>query len=128
MDRLQQRQIREFSPEVHKMADIRTRLAMILDNKKMPADAKFSLLKTIKTQFDKLQKDIGLPSTGSLITGTREPAVNKVKNETAVNKTSAPTDNEDTIDQEESGETDNDRQGEKEEIMSNDKSTPLSVE
>ena len=70
LDRLQQRHIREFSPEVHNMADIRTRMAMILDNKTMPADAKLSLLKTIQTQFDKLQKDIGLPSTGSFTTGS----------------------------------------------------------
>ena len=32
LDRFQQRQIRELSPEVHNMADIRTRMAMILDN------------------------------------------------------------------------------------------------
>ena len=34
LDRLQQRQIREFSPEVHNVANIRTRMAMIFDNKK----------------------------------------------------------------------------------------------
>ena len=110
------------------MADIRTRMAMILNNKNMPADAKLSWLKTIQTQFDKLQKDIGLPSTGSFTTGSSEPAVKKVKNDTAVNKTSAFTDNEDTTDQEESGVTDDERQSETEEIMSDDKSTPLSVQ
>ena len=94
------------------MADIKTRMAMILDNKTMPADAKLSLLKTIQTQFDKLQKDIGLPSNGSFTTGSSEPAVKKVKHDTSVNKTSAPTDNEDTTDQVESGETDEDRQSE----------------
>ena len=51
-----------------------------------------------------------------------------MKNDTAVNKTSAPTDNENTTDQEESGETEDERQCEKEEIMSDDKSTPLSVQ
>ena len=77
LDRLQQRQICEFSPEMHNMANIRTRMAMILDNKTMPAYAKLCLLKTIQTQFDKLQKDIGLTSTGSFTTGTSEPAVKK---------------------------------------------------
>ena len=128
LDRLQQRQIRKFSPEMHNMADIRTRMAMILDNKTMPADAKLSLLKTIQTQFDKLQKDIGLPSIGCVTTGSSGPAFKKVKNETAVNKTSAPTENEDTTDQEESGETDDERQSEIEKIISDDKSTPLSVQ
>ena len=52
----------------------------------MPADAKLSLLKTIQTQFDKLQNDIGLPSTGSLTTSSSELVVTKVKNDTAVNK------------------------------------------
>ena len=59
----------------------------------MPANAKLSLLKTIQTQFDKLQKHIDLASTGSFTTGTGETAVKKVKNDTSVNKTSAPTDN-----------------------------------
>ena len=86
----------------------------------MPADAKLSLLKPIQTQFDKLQKDIGLPSTGSFTTGLSKPAVKKVKNDTAVNKTSAPTDNKDTTDQKESGETDDERQRETAEIMSDD--------
>ena len=45
-----------------------------------------------------------------------------------MNKTSAFTDNEDITDQEKSGETDDDRQSETTEIMSDDKSTPLSVE
>ena len=49
LDRLKQRQIREYSSEVHNMVDIRIRMALILDNKQMPADAKLSLLKTIQT-------------------------------------------------------------------------------
>ena len=49
------------------MADIMTRMAMILDDNKMPADAKLSFLKTIQTLFDKLQNDIGLPSTGGIL-------------------------------------------------------------
>ena len=69
----------------------------------MPADAKICLLKFIQTQFDKLQNDIGLPSPGSFTTGTNEPAVTNVKTNTVVNKTSAPSDNKDTTDQEESG-------------------------
>ena len=84
------------------------------------------MLKTIQTQFETLQKDIGLPSTGSVTTGSSEPAVKNVKNDTAVNKTSAPTDNEDTADQEEFDESDDERKSETEEIMSYDKSTPLS--
>ena len=91
-------------------------MAMIFNNKTMSADAKLSLLKTILTQFEKLQNDIGLPSNGNFTTGASEPAVTKVKTDTAVNKTSEPTENEDTNDQEESGETDDDRQSEKEEI------------
>ena len=64
----------------------------------MPADIKLSLLKTIQTQFDKLQNHTGLPSIGSFPTGTSEPAVTKVKNETVMNKASASTDYEDTTD------------------------------
>ena len=51
----------------------------------MPADSKFSLLKSIQTQFDKLQKAIALPRTHSFTTGTSEPAVKQVKNDTVVN-------------------------------------------
>ena len=51
-----------------------------------------------------------------------------MKNDTAVTKTSEHTDNKDTTDQEESGETDDYRQSENEEIISDDKSNPLSVE
>ena len=98
LDRLQKRQIREFSPKVHNMADIRTRMAMILDNKRLPSDAKLNLLKTIQTQFDKLQMDIGLQRTGSFTTGSSEPAIKKVKNDTVVNTTRATIDNEDTTD------------------------------
>ena len=80
------------------MADIKTRMAMILEDTTMPAAAKLSLLKTIQTKFDKLQIDIGLLSIGSFTRGTSEPAVINVKNDTAVNNTSAPTANRDTID------------------------------
>ena len=128
LDRLQHRQIREFSFEVHNMADIRTRMAMIVDDKKLPADAMLSLLKAIQTQFDKLQKDIGLPSTGSFTKGSSEVSVKKVTNDTAVNKSSEPTDNEDTTEQEKTGEIDDERQSETDDIMSDDKFTPLSVQ
>ena len=95
------------------MADLRTRMAIILDDKKMTSDAKLSLLKTIQTQFDKLQKDIGLPSTGSLSTGASltEPVVKKSKNNTVGTNNKRPSEDKDTTDQDETGETDDgDRQ------------------
>ena len=66
----------------------------------MTADSKFNLLTTIQTQFNKLQNDIGLPSTGNITPGSSEPVVKQENNDTALNKTSAPTYNEVSTDQE----------------------------
>ena len=98
LDCFKQRQIREMLPEVNNMEISGLELLRCWIIKTMPADAIIRRLKTIQTQCDKLHKDIGWHCTGRLTRGTSEPAVNKVNNDTAVNKTNAPPDNVDTTD------------------------------
>ena len=93
LDRLQQRQIRDDSPELHNMAVLRKQIAEVWSENGMSADAKLSLLSTYQTRFDKLQKDIGMLSTGTLTNAASEPAANKVKNAISLNQTNASADN-----------------------------------
>ena len=65
-DRLQQQQLREFQPQLQNMAELRNKIVEIHRKKGMSDDAKVSLLSVFQTRFDKLQKETGLPSTGTL--------------------------------------------------------------
>ena len=93
----------------------------------MSADAKLSLLSTYQTRFDKLQKDIGMPSTGTLTNAASEPAVKKVKNDISLNQTNASPYDKDTSDQTDTSETDVERESDTE-IESDEKSSPMSVQ
>ena len=110
LDCLQQRQIRDYSPELHNMAVLRKQIDEVLSKKGMSADAKLSLLSTYQTRFDKLQKDIGMPSTGTLTNAASEPAVKMVINDISLNQTNASPDDKDTSDQTDTSETDLERE------------------
>ena len=109
-----QRQIRDYSPELYNMAVLRKQIAEVLSNKGMSPDAKLSLLSTFQTRFDKLQKDIGMPSTGTLTNRASEPAVKKVKNDISLNETNASGNDNNTSDQANTSETDMERENKKE--------------
>lgn len=73
LDRIQQRQIRDFSPELQNMGELRSLIAELFEKKGLSDDAKLSLLKTYQVRFDKLQKETGIPNTGVLSTTSSAP-------------------------------------------------------
>lgn len=106
LDRLQQRQIRDYSPELHNMSELQRLMVELFEKKGLSDEAKLSLLKTYQARFDKLQKDTGLPSTGALSkTSTAPEIVNTRKVITQTDKDSADananteTDSEDNSDE-----------------------------
>ena len=127
LDRLQQRQISDYLPELHNMAVLRKQIAEVLTTKGMSADAKLSLLSTYQTLFDKLHKDIGMLSTGTLTNAASGPAVKKVNTDISLNKTNASADDKDTSAQTDTSETDVERESETE-IQFDEKSSPMSVQ
>ena len=60
LDRLQQRQIRDYSPELQSMVRLQSQMVDVLAQKDMSADAKIQLLNTYQSRFDKLQKETGV--------------------------------------------------------------------
>ena len=112
LDRLQQRQIRDYSRELHNMAVIRKQIAEVLSKRGMSADAKLSLLSTYQTRFDKLQKNIGMPSSGTLTNEASEPAVKKIKTIISLNETNASADDKNTSDPTDTSEIDVERESE----------------
>ena len=92
----------------------------------MSADAKLSLLSIYQTRLDKLQKGIGMPSTGTLANGTSETVVNKVQNDITLNETNASADNHETSDQADTSDIDVERESQTE-IESDEMSSPISV-
>lgn len=101
-DRLQQQQLREFQPQLQNMAELRNKIVKIHGNRGMSDDAKVSLLSVFQTRFDKLQKETGLPSTGTLTASSNitseQKTTNKAKpkSDDGENSTSETTENDDT--------------------------------
>lgn len=62
-DRLQQRQIREYSPELQSMAELRNHITDVLDNKSLSTEEKLNLFGTYQSRFTKLKKDTGVLSS-----------------------------------------------------------------
>ena len=121
LDRLQQRQIRDFSPELQNMGELRSLMAELFEKKGLSDDAKLSLLKTYQARFDKLQMDTGLPSTGTLSATSNAPEIikkGKVKSITT----------EDAVDEEEASETDEHSESEMEDTPIDDKPAPLTIQ
>ena len=59
LDRLQQRQLRDYSPELHSLARVHSQIGQVLGRKNLSAEQKLNLLTSYQTRFDKLQKETG---------------------------------------------------------------------
>jgi len=59
LERMQQRQLREYTPEMHSLANIHTEMRKVFDNKKLTPTQKLTLLATYTSRFDKLKKETG---------------------------------------------------------------------
>ena len=120
LDRLQQRQIRDYSPELHNMGELQNLMAELFEKKGLSDDAKLSLLKTYQARFDKLQRDTGLPSTGALSASSNAPEIvkkGKVKTNPA----------DDTVDEQDTSETDDNLGSETDDTPIDVKTTPMTV-
>ena len=62
LDRLQQRQIREHSPELQEMARLRNNMRDIMANKKLTAKERLNSISDMQIRFDKLKKETGVLS------------------------------------------------------------------
>ena len=62
LDRLQQRQLREYSPELHAMVRLLNNMMDITANKKLNAEERLNSISGLQIQFDKLKKETGLLS------------------------------------------------------------------
>ena len=60
LDRLQQRQLREYSPELQAMVRLLTNMMDIPANKNLNAEERLNSISGLQIQFDKLKKDTGL--------------------------------------------------------------------
>ena len=69
LDRLQQRQLREHSPELQAMVRLLKNMRDITDNKKLTAEEQLKSISGLQIQFDKLKKETGL------LSGTMPPQV-----------------------------------------------------
>jgi len=56
LDRLQQRQLRDYTPELHSMSNIQNEMNAVLRNRKLSATQKLHFLNSYSTRFDKLRK------------------------------------------------------------------------
>ena len=90
LDRLQQRQLRDYSPELHSMSLLNNQINYIINKTNMTAEEKLNLLSTAQARFDKLNKDTGVLSSG----GQSSPSSSTVDSQKAI-ASDANTDNDD---------------------------------
>ena len=62
LDRLQQRQLREYSPELHAMARLQNNIRDIMARKNLSAEERLNIISALQTRFDKLKKETGVLS------------------------------------------------------------------
>lgn len=60
LDRMQQSQIRNYSPELHSLAQLHNQMIEIIGNKTLSSDKKLNLLSNFQGRFDKLKKETGV--------------------------------------------------------------------
>lgn len=60
LDRMQQSQIRTYSPELHSLAQLHNQMIEIIGNKALSSDQKLNLLSNYQGRFDKLKKQTGV--------------------------------------------------------------------
>ena len=66
LKRMQQRQLKEYSPELHSLARLQTYMAETLARNDLSTEQKLHILNSYQSRFDKLQRDTGVLSSGSL--------------------------------------------------------------
>jgi hypothetical protein len=57
LDRMQQRQLKDFSPKQHSFAHLRTKIAKTLARKDLGAKQKLQIFNNYQSRFDKLQRE-----------------------------------------------------------------------
>ena len=62
LDRLQQRQLRDYSPELQSMAHLQNHIRNIMSRKNLSAEERLNLISGEQIQFDKLKKETGVLS------------------------------------------------------------------
>ena len=62
LDRLQQRQLRDYSPELQSMARLQNHIRDIMSRKNLSAEERLNLISCEQIQFDKLKKETGVLS------------------------------------------------------------------
>ena len=62
IDRVQQRQLREYSPELQAMVRLLNNMIYIIANKKLNAEERLNSISGLQIQFDKFKKETGLLS------------------------------------------------------------------
>ena len=67
LNRMQKRQLKEYLPELHFLAWLQTHMAGTLARKDLSTEQKLQLLSSYQSRFDKLQRDTGILSSGSLV-------------------------------------------------------------
>jgi hypothetical protein len=78
LDRMQQRQLRDYSPDLHALAELQTQMALVLANKKMSPEQKLSLLSNYQGRFNKIKKDTGVLTGVSAAPDATRPAPQNV--------------------------------------------------
>ena len=81
LDRLQQRQLRDYSPELQSMARLQTQMAEVLGRKDLSPQEKLSMLSGQQSRFDKIKKDVGVLSGGPAPMSVPKPPAPKEKAE-----------------------------------------------
>ena len=66
LDCIQQRQLKEYPPEMHFFARLQTHMAETIFCKDLSNEHKLQLLSSYHSRFDKLQREIGVRSSGPL--------------------------------------------------------------
>lgn len=64
-DRLQQRQLRDYSPELHSLAALKSHMDSILARKNISAEDKLNLLSNYNARFEFLRDETGILSSGA---------------------------------------------------------------
>ena len=76
LDRMQQNQLKNYSPELHSLAQLHNQMVDIIYDKSMSADQKLNLLSNYQGRFNKLKKETGvLVGTATADSDAETPAI-----------------------------------------------------
>ena len=107
LDRLQQRQLRDYSPELQSMARLQNHIRNIMSRKNLFAEERLNLISGEQIQFDKLKKETGvlsgaLPAQAAPAPQPPTPAVlHKVQVEKGIGSDIASENEEENLEEEE---------------------------